>query len=311
MKAFRQYAPVVVFVYNRPEHTKKMLEALNLLKEAVNTDIYIYADAPKNEKSVLKVSEVDKVINSFLKISKFKNTYYYKKDKNYGLAKSIIEGVSSVIEQYEKVIVLEDDLIVNNDFLDYMNRALEYYLCNDSIWAISGYTFPLKALETYQEDVYLSGRGCSWGWATWKNRWDKVDWEFKDYTKFKFNIVDRIKFSRWGRDLPFLADAYYYGEVHSWAIRWCYGAFKNNMLTVYPKYSRVQNIGTDGSGTNFKNSETKYETSLYTDDVKCEFCFPEVSKTIRKEFARKYLTDFQLIKSEIRWLLVRLGLLRI
>ena len=305
------YAPVVVFVYNRPEHTKKMLARLNELDEVQHTTLYIFADAPKDDFAKLKVNEVETVIRNFIRISKFNKVYFRKNEKNFGLAQSIIKGVSHVIEMHGKAIVLEDDLIVSKDFLRYMNTGLEKFKNDKTIWSISGYTFPLESLKKSLGDVYMSDRGCSWGWATWDDRWKTVDWDVKDYSKFKFNIVLRHHFAKWGYDLPCLLDAYKYGEIQSWAIRWCYSAFKQGKRTIYPKNSRVVNIGTDGSGTNFSKKEDRYNTYLYNGNDECQFKLVEESENIRREFASRYITGGELIKLHIRWFLIRLGILRI
>ena len=311
MENSMNYAPIVLFVYNRPNHTEKTLISLNGLKEASETELYIFSDAPKSKMALDDVEKVRNLIFQFKdELSNFKNTYIVVAESNKGLAKSIIEGVTDVINKYGRVIVVEDDLEVSRDFLQYMNGALDYYEQSEKIWSISGYTFPMKSLSDYPCDVYLSGRGCSWGWATWKDRWGTVDWNVSDYSSFKFNFEQRRKFSLWGKDLPYMLDAYMFGEIHSWAIRWCYAAFKQDKYTVYPKISRVVNHGTDGTGTNFESKDDKYDTQLFEGSEKCEYCIPVIDKRVRKEFANKYFTKLQHLKSFVRWTFIRLVLLR-
>lgn len=292
-------APIVLFVYNRPEHTRKTLNSINRLPEAGQTDLYIYADQAKNERAQSSVDAVRALVSDFVdNQSHFRSAKLICASANQGLAKSIISGVSRIIDEYGRVIVLEDDLEVAPDFLSYMNGALEYYQDQESIWAISGYTFPMQALHDYPHDVYLSGRGCSWGWATWKDRWETVDWEVKSYPKFKFNFLERKKFAQWGRDLPTMLDAYMYGEIHSWAIRWCYEAFRQHKYTIYPVVSRIKNHGTDGSGTNFNSSRTsQYDTFISDLRLPVTFIVPAEEERIRKEFAAKYMTRVQVVKA--------------
>lgn len=301
-------APVVLFVYNRPEHTQKTLNSINLLPEAGQTDLYIYADQAKNERAQSSVDAVRAIVSAFVdNQSHFRSAKLICASANQGLAKSIISGVSRIIDEYGSVIVLEDDLEVAPDFLSYMNGALEYYRNEESIWAISGYTFPMQALHDYPHDVYLCGRGCSWGWATWKDRWDTVDWEVKSYPKFKFNFFERNKFAQWGRDLPTMLDAYMYGEIHSWAIRWCYEAFRQHKYTIYPVVSRIKNHGTDGSGTNFnKESTAQYDTYISDGASSITFAMPPVNKKIQREFSAKYLQGIQYFKVLLRWFIIRL-----
>ena len=301
-------APVVLFVYNRPDHTEKTLNALNGCTLASESEMFVFCDNYKKEKDIENVMKVQECVEDFSVDSEFKKVHVIKAEKNKGLAKSIIEGVSDIINKYGKVIVLEDDLEVSKDFLEYMNGALDYYENKESIWAISGYTFPMKALESYPHDVYLCGRGCSWGWATWKKEWDSVDWDVSDYDAFKFNLKKRSEFAKWGKDLPTMLDAYMYGEIHSWAIRWCYSGFKQGKYTIYPKNSKIKNHGTDGSGTNFNNVETRYDTELC--EGKYSFVFDEldIDKKIQKEFASKYMTWMESLKSKLRWFLIKVNL---
>lgn len=296
------YSPVIVFVYNRPSHTKRTLETLNNLPESEYIDLFIFSDAQKNEKALDNVNKVREYIYEFQKqVSRFKKTTIISSEHNKGLAKSIIEGVTEIINKYGSVIVVEDDLIVSKDFLRYMNGALSYYKNNDLIWAISGYTFKMKALDNLKSDVYFSMRACSWGWATWVNRWNSIDWDMKDYKTIKYDPVKRIRFAKWGRDLPYMLDACYYKKINSWAIRWCYNAFMQNKYTVYPKESRVMSIGTDGSGTNFKSVTHTYETVLYTGKDDCLFVEPFVDANLRKEFRTRYMTISQKLHSMVKW----------
>lgn len=302
-------APVLLFVFNRPEHTRKTIEKLNSLPEVKNTKLFIFSDQAKKEKDKELVAEVRNILDQYACNSNFAEVEIRKADTNKGLAASIIGGVTEIINKFGRVIVLEDDLEVAPDFLAYMNGALDYYKNKENIWAISGYTFPIKALENYEHDVYLSGRGCSWGWATWKDRWNTVDWMVSDYPFFKFNLKKRHEFAKWGDDLPILLDAYIYGEIHSWAIRWCYEAFKQGKFTIYPVKSRVSNHGTDGSGTNFSHIENRYDTILNNEVKAIQFDMPEINESIRKEFAKKFATPVMRLKMQIRWFLIRTGIL--
>ena len=293
-------APVVVFVYNRIDHTTKILEKLNSLSEAKETDIFIFCDQAKKENVQDSVNEVREYVSRFkTEISRFKNTKLVLAEHNKGLAKSIIEGVSEVINKYGKVIVVEDDILVSNDFLKYMNAGLEYYASDKNIWSISGYTFPMRALTNYPHDVYASGRGCCWGWGSWANRWNTVDWEVKDYELFLASKKKRKEFSEWGYDLPLLLDACMNGNAQSWAIRWCFSAFCQGSITIYPCKSRVVNIGTDGSGTNYNKANNRFDTVLYEGNAECNFEHIDVDYRIKKEFAKKYFPFSMKVKTWI------------
>jgi len=290
-------APVILFVYNRPEHTKKMIEALSKNELAVDSNVYIFSDAAKNEKSVETVNAVREFIDTLEEKKYFKSLTINKAEKNRGLANSVISGVSQIIRKHGKVIVLEDDLITSPDFLTYMNNALNYYNDKEKVWSISGYNIPIEIPKDYKSDIYYSYRGCSWGWATWKNRWEQVDWDVKDYGDFKKNKYLRQQFNRGGRDLANMLDNQMSGKIDSWAIRWCYSQSKKDLLTVYPVNSKVKNIGLDGSGTHSGISKD-YDVELARGFSSFNFDDPELDDRILKSFKNHYISliNYYLIK---------------
>ena len=284
----KEFAPVLVFAYRRSEHLKNTLAALNKSLISKETDIFIFCDHWKNDNDKNEVIKAWSVVDEFNNNNNFKNVVIRKSQENKGLAKSIIAGVSEVIDKYRKVIVVEDDLITSPYFLSYMNEALDFYKDNKKIWSVSGYTFFMRELKKTQHDVYFAGRCCSWGWATWNDRWEKTDWSMSGYDNFINNKREIKKFSEWGEDLPFLMKLQKEKKIDSWAIRWCYSSFTNGAVSVYPCKSLVSNQGLDGSGTHC-TLPTKGFESYYFDD-KRDFYFepPYESKTIRKQFSIKY-----------------------
>ncbi|KUP22642.1 glycosyltransferase [Paenibacillus sp. DMB5] len=284
-------APVLIFVYARPDHTMQTIESLAMNFMAKDTNIYIFSDAPKNETVSKRVEEVRSYIDKLKTRGLFKSVKLIKTDINKGLANSIISGVSELIERYGKVIVLEDDLVTSPDFLNYMNDALNFYEKDKKIWSISGYTFKMSIPADYKSSVYLSYRGSSWGWGTWSDRWNKIDWNVNDYDEFKGNKNLRKKFNRGGRDMSEMLDSQMKGEIDSWAIRWCYSQSKLNMYTIYPTTSRVRNIGLDGSGTH-SGVNRRFDVLLNTDTTRCEFNNPELNSKILKMFKNQFGTRF-------------------
>ena len=280
-------APVVVFVYNRADHARITLNCLRENVLADKSDLYIYCDNAKNEKAQEGVDAVRTMVDDFVKNSGFLSVTVIKAEQNKGLAASIIGGVGEVLDRYGRIIVVEDDLTTSKDFLTYMNNALDFYENNEKIWSISGYTFPLKSLRSYPHDIYMSPRGCSWGWATWKNRFDKVDWEVSDFEEFIRDSARIKHFNEGGPDMTDMLSRQVHGKINSWAIRWCYQESKENMFTVYPKESRVRNIGCDNSGTNCVDSNL-YDTTLISGSSSCTFenLMPEAK--IMREFRSMY-----------------------
>lgn len=247
-------SPIIIFVYKRLWHTQQTLEALRNNRLADKSDLYIYSDYPKDEKA----KEGVKAVRDYLKsINGFKKINTIKRERHFGLANSIISGVTEVINKYGKVVVLEDDLVSSPNFLRFMNEALDFYEEDKRIFSVTGYTHPIAIPESYKEQVYLYYRCCSWGWGTWVDRWEKADWQIKDYLLFKNNQKARERFNRGGDDLSTLMDFQMRGKIDSWAIRWCYTLFKNNAYCLYPTVSKIRNIGQDGSGTHFSIRRTK------------------------------------------------------
>lgn len=238
-------APIVLFVYNRLNHTKETLTALKNNELAKQSKLIIYSDGAKTSMDFDKVQEVRNYIKT---VNGFDSVKIIERETNLGLAKSIIGGVTEVIKKYGSVIVLEDDLITTKDFLTYMNKGLEAHKANKQIYSITGSNYLNNIPSDYKEDTFLFYRACSWGWATWEDRWNKVDWEVKKFSKFIHNRQEVKKFNRGGDDLSDTLTAYMKGKINVWAIRWSFCHYENNAFCLYPVTSKIENIGFDGSG---------------------------------------------------------------
>lgn len=236
-------APLAIFVYNRSHVMDKMLNAINENYLCEQTEVFIFSDGAKNEEDEEKVKQVRARLDVFSKINNFKNVEIIASEKNKGLANSIIQGVTTLINKYGKVIVLEDDLITSKSFLKFMNDCLCFYEFNEKVWSIGGVSYNLPGLQEYKQDIYACWRGQSWGWGTWKDRWDKVDWNISDYAAFMKNRKRKKMFQRGGQDMVESLRMQMTGKIDSWAIRWCYQESKENMITILPKKSLIQNIG--------------------------------------------------------------------
>lgn len=278
-----EFAPIVLFTFNRLEHTKKTIEALKKNTLAKQSDLIIFSDGPRNKDEEQVIVNVRDYLHT---IDGFKSTTIIESDINKGLAKSVIEGVSSIINEFGKVVVLEDDLVTSKYFLEYMNNALVTYQKRDDIWSISGYTPNIQIPDSYEESVYLIRRGASWGWATWKDRWNLNDWEIKDYDEFKKNKKMIREFNLAGNDMAPMLNDQMEGRINSWAIRWGYNQFRLNKWTVYPIKSYVKNIGNDLSGTH-TSITNKYNVNL-SDEVFLLNTDIEINEELCKNFKRFY-----------------------
>ncbi|HZY37881.1 MAG TPA: glycosyltransferase family 2 protein [Mucilaginibacter sp.] len=240
-------APIVLFVYNRPEHTRETLNALAANSLSGESDLYIYADGPKADASaelIAQVNETRKVIHEkrwCRQVSIVESKF------NRGLANSVINGVTEVINKHGRVIVLEDDLVTHPFFLTYLNYYLMVYENEEKVISVHGYVYPVK--KKIPGPFFLRGADC-WGWATWKRGWDLFEPDSKKLLDqiMEGNQVREFNFKN-AYDYRSLLEAQVSGQIDSWAIRWYTAAFLLNKLTLYPPVSLVYNIGHDGSGT--------------------------------------------------------------
>lgn len=273
-------APIVIFAYNRLDGLHKLIESLHKNKYSELSELYVFIDGYKE----CKVNDKEKVIavqNYVIQISGFKSFNYYFSKKNNGLANSIINGVTEVIEKHGKVIVLEDDLVVSKNFLAYMNMGLNVYEKEKKVFSICGYTNKVHLPKDYKYNTYLCTRSSSWGWATWKDRWRSVDWELNDWDKYK---KMGHKFNKWGgSDCFSMLCSVKEGWGNSWAIRFVFFQFLQNKLSLFPVVSQVKNNGFDGSGTNCKKW-SRFKSQLDDSDSE-NFLFPDkiaINKKIYK-----------------------------
>lgn len=297
-------SPIVLFVYNRPEHTRIVLQSLSNCQYAAESVLYIFADQAKNENAKKKVDQVREIIQEDAWKKKFRKVNIIEAMQNKGLADSVISGVTQVINQYGRVIVVEDDNRVASDFLDYMNRGLEFYEHNHKIGHIGGYTLPIKIPDDYKKDVFLMGRGSSYAWATWKDRWDMVDWDVKDFKKLEKDKKAIASFNEYGEDRFEMLKNQVEGNMNSWAIRFGYAVWKHNMYAILPCKTRVENIGFDGSGIHNVAQDTRFAVSIDKDLHPVKFENVSEDERIKKEVQKMFKVPLVLkFKRKIKYIL--------
>ena len=250
-------APILLFVFARPDHTKKTLGALAANALATESDLIVYSDAARNEKEAAAVNEVRGLLKS---LNGFRSVTIVERESNYGLARNIIEGVTDVCNRYGRVIVLEDDLVTSPAFLTFMNAALDRYLENKSVWHVSGWNYPIERTGL-DETFFVRVMNC-WGWATWADRWqcfekntEKLMAQFDRKAIWEFDLEDSGVF--WSQVLSNNKKL-----INTWAIYWYATIFMHQGLCLNPAISYVDNIGLDGSGTHGCQDREKYLTSL-------------------------------------------------
>jgi len=276
-------APIVIFVYNRPKHLRQTIAALQKNYLAQTSEVIIFSDGPKEGEDPSVINEIREFICS---IKGFRSIMLNYNINNIGLAESIIQGMDIIFRVYDSAIVLEDDLITSPDFLRYINDCLVVYKDDRRIFSISGYS-PNIDLRDYDQDIYLTPRPCSWGWATWRDRWNKVDWEVKDFKQFIHNRRLRKEFNQGGKDSSMMLLKQICGGIDSWAIRFYYSCFKHGGYCVYPVTSKVKSTGVDGSGSHIGRT-SKYDLPYELQSSPYVLTHAWVSEDVVKRFANFY-----------------------
>lgn len=298
-------APIILFLYNRLDHTKRTIEALKRNDLAAESDLYVFCDGPKQNATQEQVSKVLEVQSFAEHITGFKDVYIKKQSQNKGLANSVISGVSEVVMKYGRVIVVEDDIVTHSFFLRFMNDALAFYEDDKRIFTIGGMTDKIDIPTNYKKDVLVCQRVESWGWATWADRWFSVEWDISQYSIWGKNQKKGIKqLCRGGDDLWGMLQMQNQKKIDSWAVRWQYNMSQQNKLCLRPVYSLVTNVGMDGSGVHCGPSETgdapstpKYNSHIY--NIKLEQGIKE-NKRISKNYKLFYAQPKDSIVIEIK-----------
>lgn len=291
----KNYAPILLFVYNRPAHTRNIVESLLANSLAGQSELFIFSDEAKDENSRSAVDEVRKYIR---RIKGFKEIHITERNENWGLAKSIIAGVSEIIETYEKVIVLEDDLIVAPFFLKFMNDALTIYQNEPKVGHIQACDFTQAA---GLPDTFLIKWTGSWGWATWKRAWKHFNPDGKALLAelerrkltYTFDFNGKYGYTRMLRRQT-------EGKNNSWAIRWNASLFLDDILSLNVGKSLVQNNGFDGSGTNCGGGGL-YASNLYMHELPVKAIRPiEENMQARQAYVSYYARTNSFLAKAIR-----------
>ncbi len=271
-------APIIIFAYNRINHLESCINALKTNDESKFSLLIIYCDGPKNENDI---SNVQKVRDYITTITGFKEIQFKISNINKGLSRSIINGITEQFQIYNKLIILEDDILVSKYFLFYMNSSLELYKDSHNVASIHGYCYPIKKLPA---TFFIKGADC-WGWATWKRSWNEFELDgnillenlINNKLKYEFNLFGAYNYTKMLKNQILKKN-------DSWAIRWHASNFISNKLTLYPGKSLVKNIGTDGSGTNFVSTDFSFETSFYNNKTEINLIKIKENKRARNYF---------------------------
>ncbi|MFO1257758.1 MAG: methyltransferase, TIGR04325 family [Gammaproteobacteria bacterium] len=275
-------APIALFVYNRPHHMAQCIKSLRQNDLAEQSDLYIFSDGPKSSDDIEKVEQVRALLNQ---MEGFKSIQVIERDRNLGLSNSIITGVAAILKEHERVIALEDDLILSPYFLQYINDGLERYAENQKIASVQGYFFPIKE-ALLPETFFLRGTDCL-GWGTWRRAWlqfDQNGQKLLDTLKkrnecFAFDLDGTVKNTQ-------MLENQIKGKNNSWAIRWHASAFLKSQFSLFPKQSLVDNIGFDNTGTHC-GVNNDFRAEIYSKPIKVE-TIPVIECSEAREAIKKF-----------------------
>lgn len=249
-------APLALFAYARVDHLHQTVTSLLANSECPRTPLFVFCDGPKHPEMKAQTDAVRDFVDE---IEGFASVTRIYRDKNIGLAGSIIAGVGQILRQHDSVIVIEDDLVVSPHFLAYMNDGLRLYRDEARVASMHGYVFPVG--RELPETFFLRGADC-WGWATWNRAWAHFqedgakllkELEFRKLTRL-FDLDSSYPYTKMLREQ--IA-----GKNSSWAIRWRASCYLKGMLTLYPGKSLVNNIGMDNSGEHCSSTDAFFQVT--------------------------------------------------
>jgi len=239
------YAPIALFVYNRPEHTRRVLSFLQACEGFGQSPLYVFCDGARNAAAAGKVEAVRQIVHDMVGC----HATIVESESNRGLANSIISGVNRLCDEYGKAIVVEDDLMLAEGFLTYMNAALNRYEHDASVMQVSGYMFDIPEFRGLDTAMFLPFT-TSWGWGVWKRAWDCFDEQAAGWERLRSDSNLCKAFNLGGAyDYCAMLHRQMAGEIDSWAIRWYWSVFNHHGHIAYPPRSYVRNTGFDGYGT--------------------------------------------------------------
>jgi FkbM family methyltransferase len=276
------YAPIALFAYRRPDHLARTIAALAGNDEAKHSPLYVFCDAARDEQSRADVARVKELAD---RIEGFASVEIVLRPSNYGLARNIMEGVTQVLDRHDRIVVVEDDVLVSPHFLRFMNDALSTYADEPRVGSVTGYCYPSDA--ALPETFFIRGADC-WGWATWRDRWRSFDrdgprllreldrrglshvFDFDGAMGYRAMLVDQIA-----------------GRNDSWAVRWHASCFLRGLLILYPGRSLVRNIGNDGTGTHAIEATAVYDGLFSAEPVPVER-IPAVESRLGRDAFRRF-----------------------
>jgi len=243
------FAPLILFVYKRPDHLQQTLSHLKINEGAIETILYIFSEGPKSDASSADLIAIHNVRKIIHEITGFKEVIIHEAPTNIGCADSMVAGISKVLTEHESAIILEDDIVTHSLFLKFCNTGLQHFKNDDEVMQIGAFMFPA---DSKLPETFLSKKVFCWGWATWRRAWNELN---RDTVALAQQIANRNLENDFDLEgsYPYLKslEAQSRGQIDAWDICWYASIFLKGGRSLYPTSALTQNIGLDGSGTHY------------------------------------------------------------
>ncbi len=294
----KELAPIALFVYNRPKHTRKTLEALQQNELAEKSTLYVFADGPKHQASEDEKKKIEETRQVVKEKKWCKEVVMIERVENAGLAKSIIEGVTETVSRHGKIIVLEDDIVTERGFLKFMNESLDLFKNEEKVMQVSGYAYPINFVPKDKDNVYFLKTLACWGWATWNRAWKSLItdssylynyFDNRPEIKKEFNLNDEADFYR-------QLELNHRKILNTWAVKWYASWYIAGGLCLFPKKSLVNNIGHDGTGVHCGVNNLFFSETVERLEIEKR---KEPRKVKENKAARKALIKFYKYKFQV------------
>ena len=303
-------APIAVFAFNRPDYLQQTLAALAANFFAAQSHVTIFCDGPRSAEEQLITDAVRSTARNAVG---FASVSVVERERNYGCAASVIDGLRQMFSAHDRLIVIEDDILCSPHTLGYLNEGLDRYKEQKAVFSVAAWSPPRKIFPVsndYPYDVYAIPRFNCWGWASWRDRFDSVDWDIADYEVFKQSPTLRAAFDKGGEDLCGMLDAQMEKKINSWAIRANYHLFKQGCVGIGPVISYVTNIGMK-SGTHGTEEAISFDNDINEAIAVQGLRWMNhifVDAKVQKQFTRIYKRNSRVV-CVIKKLLSNMGLL--
>jgi hypothetical protein len=272
---------VVLFVYNRPEHTRRVLDGL---RQNDIDKLHVFADGPESTDEIGPIESVRDLVHSI----DWCETDIIEREENWGLAENTVDGLNRMFTEYDRVVMLEDDDVPSPDFMDYMEACLDKYEDEDRVMSVTGFSIPIELPDDYQYDVFFTHRETSWGWGSWKSAWDhyerKPDEMRRQIAENENEVREILEIA--GYDLFSNLEKQLEGNSDSWSIWWALAIAEQEGICVNPVESRIKQIGHDGSGVHCSSKE-KFDVEVGDDPTSQNLNYPPTT-TVNEEINRRF-----------------------